>query len=137
MGFCSHCGVKITNESIKFCTKCGQKLKFPKKNVSRVNSAQKSGKNIKFGIGLVLLICSTIFGILLLTENCGACDNATISLHKNMMVGNFAIWILGIILTIHGYQERKKIKNVEHKEKDDEIQNLKSRIEELEKEDKE
>lgn len=87
---------------------------------------------MKLAVGIIILIITTIFGILLLAENCGACDNATISLHKNMMIGNFGGWILGVVLTIHGYQERRKTKNIEQQKKHDELQDLKDRINELE-----
>ena len=87
---------------------------------------------MKFGVGLTILIITTILGILLLTETCGSCDNATISFQKNIMVANFGGWILGIVLTIHGYRERRKNKNVETQIKSDELQDLKNRIEELE-----
>ena len=39
---------------------------------------------MKFGVGLTILIITTILGILLLTETCGSCDNATISFQKNI-----------------------------------------------------
>ena len=87
---------------------------------------------MKLALGILILIITTIFGILLLLENCGACDNATISFQKNMMVANFGGWILGIILSIHGHQERRKIKNTEIYKKSNELQDLKNRINELE-----
>ena len=88
---------------------------------------------MKLAIGIILLIITTILGIFLLVEDCGACDNATISFHKNLMVGNFAGWILGILLTVHGAQDRSKMKRVKQQKQDDELSDLKNRIKDLEK----
>lgn len=87
---------------------------------------------MKLVVGITILAITTILGILLLSENCSFCDNETINFQQKWMIGNFGGWILGIILTIHGYRERRRTKNTEQQQKHDELQDLKNRINELE-----
>jgi hypothetical protein len=70
---------------------------------------------------------------LLLTENCGACDNTTISWQTRIMVINFFIWIVSLILTVSGVKARRKIKRIEKQTRDEEIKMLKDKVEKLEK----
>ena len=77
-----------------------------------------------------------MLGILLLMEDCGYCDNATISWQKQIMVVNFFIWIVGIILTVTGVQSRRKTKRIEKQTHNEEIKILKEKVESLEKDKK-
>ena len=96
-------------------------------------------------IGIPLLIVTVILGIALLSDmNCSACSNEIIQLHKYAMFINFGAWILAIILVIKGLKKRRESKQHEQinqekirynskKQQDEEIKNLKEKIEVLEK----
>jgi uncharacterized membrane protein YvbJ len=60
MGFCTHCGVELDDRSTRFCIKCGNELKFPKKNTDTTNPSKKSGKKNNvwnvLAIGVIIVI---------------------------------------------------------------------------------
>ena len=99
---------------------------------------------ILLATGIPLVILTTIFGIGLLLEDCGACPNETIQMQRYIMIVNFGAWILAIILVIKGLKQKRKSKQQEQinqdkirynakKQQDDEIQKLKDKVKELEK----